>query len=111
MMKPTASPRLTVTLGEWYGNDVFTQIRHELRDAGDNSATVDCNAVIWNNISRRLCLPPEEVSAGRYETDDFPKTDCTAADSDAADMNDLISHRLCLPPEEVSAGLDGTGMT
>ena len=60
MMKPTDSPRLTVTPGEWYGNDVFTQIRHELRDAGDHSAAVDCNAVIRNNlISRRLCLPPE----------------------------------------------------
>ena len=105
MMKPTDSPRLTVTPGEWYGNDVFTQIRHELRDAGDNSAAMDCNTVIRNNlISRRLCLPPEEVSAGRYETDDFPETDCTAADSDASDMNDLISRRLCLPTEEVSAG-------
>ena len=59
-------------------------------------------------ISRRLSLPPEEISVGCYETDDFPETDCTAADSDAADMNDLISRRLCLPPEEVSAGLDGT---
>ena len=96
---------MTVTPGEWYGNDVFTQIRHELRDAGDNSAAVDCIAVIRNNlISRRLCLPPGEVSAGRYETDNFPETDCTAADSDAADKNDLISHRLCLPQEEVSAG-------
>ena len=109
MMIPTDFPRLTVTPGEWYGNDVFTQIRHELRDARDNSAAVDCKAVIRNNlISRRLCLPPEEVSAGRDETDDFPETDCATAESDAADMNDLISHRLCLPPEEVSAGLDGT---
>ena len=108
-MKPTDSPRLTVTPGEWYGNDVFTQIRHELRDAGDNSAAVDCNAVIRNNlIFRRLCLPPEEVSAGRYETDDFTEMDCTASDSDASDMNDLISRQLCLLPEEVSAGLDGT---
>ena len=97
MMIPTDSPRLTATPGEWYGNDVFTQIRHELRDAGDNSAAVDCNAVIRNNlISRRLCLPPEKVSAGRYKTDDFPETNCTAADSNAADMNDLISRRLCL---------------
>ena len=65
MMKPTDSPRLTVTPGEWY---VLTQIRHELRDAGDNSAAMDCNAVIRNNLtSLRLCLPPEEVSAGRYE--------------------------------------------
>ena len=53
-------------------------------------------------------MPPEEDSAGRYKTDDFPETDCTAADSDVSDMNDMISHRLCLPPEEVSAGLDGT---
>ena len=49
-----------------------------------------------------------ETSDSASETDDFPETDCTAADSDAADMNDLISRRLCLPPEEVSAGLDGT---
>ena len=109
MMVPTDSPRLTVTPGEWYGNDVFTQIRHELRDAWDDSAAVNCNAVIRiNPISRRLCLLPEEVSAGRYVTDDFPETDCTTAVSDAADMNDLISRRLCLPPEEFSAGLDGT---
>ena len=109
LMKPSDSHRLTVTPGEWYGNDVFAQIRHELLDAGDNSAAVDCNTVIRNNlISRWLCLPPEEVSARRYETDDFPETDCTVTDSDAADMNDLISRRLCLTPEEVSAGLDGT---
>ena len=105
LMKPSDSHRFTVTPGEWYGNDVFTQIRHELRDVGDNSAVVDCNAVIRNNlISHWLCLPPEEVSAGRYEMDDFPETDCTMADSDEADMNDLISRRRCLPPEEVSAG-------
>ena len=106
MMIPTTSPRLTVTPGEWYGSDVLTQIRHELRDARDISAAVDCNAVIQSDlISRRLCLPPEEVSAGRDETNNFPETDCAAADSDAADMNDLISRRLCLPSEEVSAGL------
>ena len=109
LMKPSDSHRLTVTPDEWYDNDVFTQIRHELRDAGDNSATVDCNVVIRNNlISRRLSLPLEEVSAGRHEMDDFPETDCTVTDSDAANMNDLISRRLCLTPEEVSAGLDGT---
>ena len=102
MMKPTDSPRLTVTPGEWYENDVFTQIRHELQDAGDNSAAVDCIAVIRNNmISRRLCLPPEEVSARRYEMDDFPETQCTAAECDAADMNGLISRQLCLPPQSV----------
>ena len=66
MMIPTDSPRLTVTPGEWYGSDVLTQIRHELRDARDISAAVDCNAVIRSDlISRQLCLPPEEVSAGR----------------------------------------------
>ena len=108
MMIPTDSPRLTVTPGEWYGNDVFTQIRHEVRETRDNSAAVDCNAVIWNNlISRRLFLPPEEVSAGRDETNDFPETDCAAADSDAADMIDLICRRLRLL-QEVSSGLDGT---
>ena len=38
---------------------------HEIRDAWDDSAAVDCNAVIRINlISCRLCLLPEEVSAG-----------------------------------------------
>ena len=81
MVIPTDSPRLTVTPGEWYGSDVLTQIRHELRDARDISATVDCNAVIRSElISRRLGLPPEEVSTRRDGTDDFPETDCAAAD-------------------------------
>ena len=107
MMIPTDSPRLTVTPGEWYGNDVFTQIRHELRDARDNSAAVDCNEVIRNNLtSRRLCLPAEEVSAGRDETDDFPETDCAAADSGTADMNDLIFCQLSLLPDDDSTSVD-----
>ena len=72
------------------------QIRHQLRDARDISAAVDCNSVIQSDlISCRLCLLPEEVSAGCDETDNFPETDCAVADSDAADMNDLISRRLC----------------
>ena len=107
MMIPTDSPRLKVTPGEWYGSDVLTQIRHELRDARDISAAVDCNAVIRSDlISRWLCLLPEEVSAGRNGTDDFPETDCAAADSGAADMNDLIFRRLSLPPDDDSAAVD-----
>ena len=57
-------------------------------------------------ISRRLCLPPEEVSAGRDGTADFPETDCAAADSGAADMNDLIFRQLSLPPDNDSATVD-----
>ena len=64
-MITTDSPRLTVTLGEWYGSDVFTQTRHDLRHTCDISAAADCNAVIRNElIFRRLNLP-NEFSAGR----------------------------------------------
>ena len=38
--------------------------------------------------------------------DDFPETDCTAADSDAADMNDLIFRQLSLPPGDDSAAVE-----
>ena len=70
-------------------------------------SAVDCNAVIQIDlISRRLCLPPEEVSAGRDGTDDFPETDCVAADSGTADMNDLIFRRLSLPRDDDSAAVD-----
>ena len=56
-MMPTDSPRLTVTLGEWYGSDVFTHIRHELRHTCDISATVDCDMVVQIDlIFRRLRL-------------------------------------------------------
>ena len=107
IMIPMDSPRLTVTPGGWYGSDVLTQIRHELRDARDISAAVDCNAVIRSYlISRRLCLLPEEVSAGRDGMDDFPETDCAAADSGAAYMNDLIFRRLSFPPDDDSAAVD-----
>ena len=51
-------------------------------------------------------MPPEEVSAGRDGTDDFPETDCAAADSGTADMNDLIFRRLSLPPNDDSATVD-----
>ena len=96
MMITTDSPRLTVTPGEWYGSDVFTQTRHELRHTCDISATADCNAVKHNDllIFRRLSLPPEDVSAGRDGTYDFHKTDCAAADSGADEMNDLIFRRM-----------------
>ena len=57
-------------------------------------------------IFRRLSLPPEDVSAGRDGTYDFPKTDCAAADSGAAEMNDLIFRWLSLPPEDDSAAVD-----
>ena len=74
------------------------------------SAAVDCNAVIRNNlISRRLCLPPEAVSAGLDEMDDFPGADCAAADSGATDMNDLIFRQLSLPPADDSASAYDTG--
>ena len=54
-------------------------------------------------IFRRLCLLPEDVSAGRDG-----KIDCAAADSGVDEMNDLIFRRLSLPPEDDSAafGLD-----
>ena len=109
MMITTDSPRLTVTPGEWYGSDAFTQTRHELRHTCDISAAADCNAVTRNDlIFRWLSLPPEDVSAGRDGTYDFPKTDCAAADSGADEMNDQIFRRLILPPEDDSAafGLD-----
>ena len=65
-------PRLTVNPGEWYGSNVFTQTRHDLRHTCDISAAADCNAVIRNElIFRRLSLPPEDVSAGRDGTYDF----------------------------------------
>ena len=106
-MITTDSPRLTVTPGEWCGSDVFTQIRHDLRHTCDVSAVVDCRAVIRNElIFRRLSLPPEDVSAGRDGTHDFPKTDCAAADSGAAEINDLIFRRLSLPPEDDSTVVD-----
>ena len=66
--------------------------------------------VIRNNlISRRLCLPPEEVSAGLDETDDFPGTDCAAADSGTADLNDLIFRQLSLPPADSASIAYDTG--
>ena len=105
MMIATDYPHLAVTPGEWYTSDVFTQTRHDLRHSCDNSAAVDCNEVIRNNlISRRLCLPPEEFSAGIDGMDNFPETDCAAADSGVADMNDLIFRRLNLSPVDCADG-------
>ena len=76
MMITMDSPRLTVTPGEWYGSDVFTQTRRDLRHTYDISAAVDCNAVERNDlIFRRLRLPPEDVSAGRDGNYGFPKID------------------------------------
>ena len=51
-------------------------------------------------------MPPEEFSAGLDGTDEFPETDCAAADSGAADMNDLIFRQLSLPPGDDSATVD-----
>ena len=67
--------------------------------------------MIRNNlISRRLCLPPE-VSVGLDGMDDFPETDCAAAESGTADMNDLIFRQPSLPPGDVSTAVDyDTGM-
>ena len=74
MMITTDSPRLTVTPGEWYADDVFTQTRRDLRLPYDISAAVDCNAVVRNDlIFRRLSLPPEDVSAGRDGKYGFPR--------------------------------------
>ena len=106
-MIPTDSPQLTVTPGEWYGSDVFTQIRQELRHTCDISAAVDCNAVIRSDlISRRLRLPLECVAAGRDGKYGFPKIDCAAADSGAVEMNDLMFRRLGSPLEDDSAAVD-----
>ena len=70
-------------------------------------ATTDSDAADMNYlISRRLCLPPEEVSAGLDGMDDFPQTDCAAADSGTTEMNDLIFRRLSLPPDDDSAMVD-----
>ena len=38
MMITTDSPRWTVTPGEWYASDVFTQTGHDLRHTYDISA-------------------------------------------------------------------------
>ena len=38
-------------------------------------------------------------AAGLDGTDDFPETDCAAADGGTADMNDLIFRQLSLPPD------------
>ena len=64
VMIPTDSPRLTDTPGEWCGSDVFTQIGHELRDACENSAAVDCGVVMRNGlmrncVCRRRMFPPD----------------------------------------------------
>ena len=50
----------------------------------------------------RLCLPPENVSAGRDENYGSPKID-----SAAVELNDLTFRRLRLPPGNVFAGRDG----
>ena len=90
-----------VTPGEWYASDEFTQTRHDLRHTCDISAAVDCTAVIQNYlISRRLCLPPEDVSPGRDGDCGFPKIDCAAADSGVDEMNDLIFSLLSLLPDD-----------
>ena len=59
MMITTDSPRLTVTSGEWYASDVFTQTRRDLRHTYDISDAVDCNAVVRSGlIFRQLMFPP-----------------------------------------------------
>ena len=73
MMITTDSPRLTVTPGEWYASDVFTQTSH-------------------GGLQRSGTL--EDVSAGRDGKYGFPKIYCAAADSGAVEMNDLI---FCRP--------------
>ena len=107
MMITTYSPRLTVTPGEWYAIDVFTQTRSDLRHTYDISAALDSNAMVRNDlIFRRLSLPPEDVSAGRDGKYGFPKIDCATADSGVVEMNDLIFRRLSLPPEDDSVAVD-----
>ena len=85
-MRNMDSPRLAVTLGEWYDSDTLTPLSRDLRQMYDipevMGAILDCRTA-W----------------------DFHQFDCSAFE-----LDDMTFRRPVFPPEKVPAGGNTCGM-
>ena len=87
MMTDTDSPRLAVTLGEWYTSEMLTMITTDLRQLNGFTEMI---GAIYN------C----RTVGG------FPQIESAAATCGGVELDDLIFRRTNFPPDEFSAGRD-----
>ena len=86
MMINTESPRLAVTLGEWYASDL--------------------HATTSTGFPRRDVIP-DVIGAVKLDcrtVRGFPQIDSAAVDYGAVELNELNFRRKSFPPDEFSAG-------
>ena len=114
LMRNMDSPRLAVTLGEWYDSDTLTPLSRDLRQmygipevmgAMHDRRTAwdfhqfDCSAFELDDMTfRRPVFPPEKVHAGGNTCG-------------VVMLDDLIFRHTSFPPDELSAGRDGIDTT
>ena len=87
MTTNTESPRLAVTLGEWYASEMLTMMTTDLRQLNGFTEMI---GAIYN------C----RTVGG------LPQIESAAANCDRLELDDLIFRRTSFPPDEFSAGCD-----
>ena len=108
----TVSPRLAVTLGEWYASDLLASTGFRQMDDIPNvmgavkldyrtvwgfpqidSAAVGCGAIELNDMN--------------FRRTSFPQIDSAAVGSGAVELDDMNFRRTSFPPDKFSAGREG----